>query len=183
MKTLKLLVIAFISTTLFTLNSCEKVKDLTDVEFDATIKTDLDVTSGTGVKGDTVYTFEGEATFDPTEDEMINEYWNVIKEWRIKKIIISVKNIDKETLLTEASVVINDVDNNNEVLFHRQVQEMKLKKDKIILSVEEAEWNSLSNALNNKDKIYAHIEGGVDNPNVNIVFGVEIQVHVVANPL
>ena len=182
MKTVKLFsLIAFI-LTLTTFTSCDKIKSVADVKFDAEVSADMETTSASETLKGSSYFFEGSATIDPTSDNDINKYYDLIKDWEIKKIVVSVQSIDEPTLLENAELFLVDNDEQQN-LYSATLSNVELQEGTKILEVSDADWTEIVNALNAKHKILASLSGSVDKPSINIVFRITIFVKVTANPL
>ncbi len=183
MRTLRTLSLVVFALTLMTFTSCDKIKSIADVKFEAEMSADIDATSASEtLKATGLYAFSGSEVIDPTEDDDINEYWDMIKEWNIQKIIVTIKSIDEPAQLDHASLLLKD-DNTGAELYSVEVHNLALQNGTKILEVTEADWTKLVNTLNSKHKIYAAIEGSIDKPSVHIIFRVKIYTKVTANPL
>ncbi len=178
MKTFRLFFLVIFTFSLFTFTSC----DLADITFDATLSENIDVVSESQTLKFTGYTFSGNAVIDPSSDPDVNEYWDMIKNWDIKKITISVKNIGEETNLTNGNLLLKD-DDTNDQLYSVELESLLLQNGVKILEVTNEDWSKIVSALNAKHKIYAEISGTVDKPSVSITFKIEIDTEVTANPL
>jgi len=168
-------------------SSCEKIKDLTDVDFDADLKADVVTMSepeaaSTGLKAasERSYAFEGSAVIDPTSDSEINKYWKKIRQWEIKKIVVKVKNISKNAVLKQGQLEIKD-ESTGDVLFTEEVQDVQLTNGLAVLTISGTYWGEVISALDSKHSLEVVISGALDQPEVSVTYGVVISVKVTAN--
>ena len=182
-KTLKLFSLFTIISVVAFFTACDEVTDLADVKFDANLSKDVDVTSASEtLKGDSLYSFEGSELIDPREDDDINKYWDLIKSWEIKKVVITIKSIDEPAHLDNMELSLVD-NNTQDSLFSYSVNNVELEEGTKVLEVNQADWNNIINALNEKHKIMASLSGAVEKPSLNIVFKVSLSTKITANPL
>ena len=186
MKKLVMLSSLFIGAMLM-FSSCEKIKDLTDVDFDADLKADVQTMSegeeaATVLKGtqEKVYHFEGHATVDPTSESEVKKYWKKIRAWEVKRITVVVKNISKEAVLQEGQLVVKD-ESTNEILFSETVSDLQLRSGAAVFSISGADWGEVISALTDKHSLVVGVEGDLDQPSVSVTYGVVISVKITAN--
>ncbi len=167
--------------------SCEKIKDLTDIDFDTDLKADVStmsegtpVSAGLKSAAEQGYAFEGSAVIDPTSDSQVNKYWKKIRTWEIKKIQVKIKNIDHDAVLKEGKFEIKD-DSTGDVLFTENVQNKQLSHGTIVMTISGAEWSKVTDALDAKHSLRVGVEGTLDQPAVSVTYEVMVSVKVTAN--
>jgi len=168
-------------------SSCEKIKDLTEVDFDADLKADVQTLSepeavSTDLKAASVssYAFEGSAVIDPTSDSKVNKYWKKIRNWEVKRITVQVKNISKEAVLNNGQLVVKD-ESTGEILFSEDVSNLHLKSGTTVFSISGADWGDVISSLNDKHSLVVGVEGDLDQPGVSVTYGVVISLKITAN--
>jgi len=181
MKNLKLLTTIAFGALLITFASCDKVKDLADVTFDATLSTNIDATSE-GETRETLYPFSGSKVISPTDEENIEKYWDNIKEWVGKNIVVKVEFIDQYANLTDGHLIIKD-QTTDEVLYTADADNMLLKPDAEIIHVTTADWTKLIAAMEAKHDLFVTVDGNLDKPSILITFKVELEVSITASAL
>lgn len=181
MNKLKFLSIAVFGILLLTFSSCDKVNNLADVTFDATLSSDINATSD-GVTRDNNYAFNGSVVIDPTSDENINKYWDNLKNWNIQKVTLKIKTISQEAILVEGHLVVKD-NNTQDVLFTADASNFELTNGTTILEVTSGDWSSVESALLAQHSLFVSIAGALDQPNVDITYEIIIESKITANPL
>ena len=181
MRNLKILSLIAFSALLVTFVSCDKVKSVADVTFDATLNSSIDATSSSETRA-VSYTFSGSSVIDPTSDANINKYWDNIKNWDIQKITLKVKTIAQDANLTEGHLSVKD-NSSQDVLYTADASNLPLTAGTTILEVTDGDWASIVSALSAKHSLLVSVDGAIDQPNVAITFEVIIDLKVTANPL
>jgi hypothetical protein len=181
MKRLSTFIVISLSILLITFTSCDKVKELTNVEFDSELSKDINATSASETLKTGGYSFSGSAEIDPASEEKINKYWNLIKEWHVKEIMVVIKSIDEESNLLGGNLTITDTETEEEV-FSYDASPMVLKVGATVLKVTNHDWAKIVDALKNKHTLLAEVNGSIDKPSINITFKIKINTHILANP-
>lgn len=88
----------------FTLTSCEALKDLFSVEVETTLETDIPVqvlASGTPLKsaGADVYTYSATGTLTLDENEDLEEYLDVIESITIESVEITIQGLSRDQVI------------------------------------------------------------------------------------
>jgi hypothetical protein len=181
MKNLKLLTVITFGAILVTFASCDKVTDLADVTFDATLSTTIDATSASETR-DIVYPFSGSEIINPTDDDNIDKYWDNIEEWVGKDIVVKVDFIDENANLTNGHLLIMD-HSTEEAVYQADAANMLLEPDAEIIHVTNADWSKLITALEAKHQLYVEVSGALDKPSIKITFKVELETEITASAL
>ncbi len=181
MNKLKFLSVVIFGALLVTFSSCDKVKDLGDVTFDASLSSDISATSSGETRAEN-YAFGGSAIIDPTADENINKYWDNLKSWSIQKVTLKVKTISQDATMTEGHLVVKD-NNTDDTLFTADATGFPLTAGTVILEVTNGDWASTEAALLAQHSLFVSIDGALDQPNVDVTFEVVVDSKITANPL
>ena len=177
--------LSFVSLTFM---SCEKIKDLTDIPIETTLDVDVPATSAMAVKSslkstsEAVYPFEGSAIIDPTSDSDINKYKKKIRSWEIKKLMNRVKNIHTPSTLIKGELVITD-EETDDVLLKKEVTNLKLTTGAVVMEIMGSDWTKVTDALGELHSLRVNLKGDIDKPGVVILFGIGLDVKIIANPL
>jgi len=173
--------------TMLMFSSCEKIKGLTDVDFDADLKADVVTTSeGEAASAELKsanergYAFEGNKVIDPTSDSKIDKYWKKICQWEIKKIIVKVKSISKDAILKQGQFEIKD-ESTGAVLLTEEVQDVHLTKGLAVLTILSTDWGEVISALDAQHSLIVGVNGTLDQASVSVTYEVVIPVTITAN--
>ncbi len=169
-------------------SNCEKIKDLTDVDFDASLKADIQATSVAGEYmnllkvSEAYYPFSGSAVIDPTSNSDIKKYWKKIRKWEVKKITVRIKSISEPTNLIKGDLTISD-ESTESILLQKHVEDMPLSNGTTVLTLTGSDWSKIIKALDSKHSLMVEVSGALDKPSVNVTFQVILDLKVTANPL
>ena len=178
-------ILSFISLTFM---SCEKIKDLADIPIETTLDVDVPATSAMAGENslkstnEAVYPFEGSAVIDPTSDSDINKYKKKIRSWEVKKLTNSVKNIHIPATLIKGELVITD-EETDDVLLKKEVTNLKLTTGAVVMEIMGSDWTKVTDALGELHSLKVSMKGDLDQPNVEINFGIGLALKLIANPL
>jgi len=175
----KTLIILFaIMTTSFFLTSCEKVKDLNTVDFDATFSGDLDCLTA-GVKSNLlVPTFGASAVIEPTSDPNVNIYLNKIQEYEIESIKATITSMSQENVtVTTAYLLIKNFQHEAQWNFQN---ELLTTGKTITLGNEIGQWDTVSNILADGQEFTILITGEADFSGITFTIKVDIETKVTA---
>ena len=181
MRNIKFLSLIAFGALLLTFTSCDKVKSVADVTFDASLNSSIDATSASETRA-VNYTFSGSSVIDPTSDDDINKYWDNIKNWDIQKITLKVNSITQDANLVEGHLSVKD-NSSQDVLYTADASNLPLTAGTTIFEITDGDWTSIVNALSAKHPLLVSFDGAIDQPNVAITFGVIIDLKITANPL
>ncbi|NTV82912.1 MAG: hypothetical protein HGA23_01250 [Bacteroidales bacterium] len=174
----KVLVILSLMVTSIFLTSCDKVKDLNTVDFDATFSGDLDCATA-GVKSNLlVPTFGGSVVIEPTSDPNVNIYLNKIKEYEIESIKATITSMSQENVtVTTAYLLIKNFQYQAQWDFQNEL----LTTGKIItLGNENGQWDTVSDILKDGQEFTILITGEADFSGVTFTIKVDIETKVTA---
>jgi hypothetical protein len=181
MNKLKFLSVIIFGALLVTFSSCDKVTDLADVTFDASLSSDITATSAGETRADS-YAFEGSAVIDPTSDANINKYWDNLKAWSIQKVTLKVKTISQDATMEEGNLVVTD-NNTQDTLFIANATGFPLTAGTTILEVTSGDWAGTEAALMAQHSLFVAIDGTLDQPGVEVTFEVVVDSKVTASPI
>lgn len=180
-----IVLLAFVSLSFM---SCEKIKDLTDIPIETTLDVDVPATSALATESslkstsETVYPFEGSAVIDPTSDSDINKYKKKIRSWEIKKLMTRVKTIQAPATLIKGELIITD-EETDDILLKKEVTDLKLTTGAVVMEIMGSDWTKVTDALGELHSLRVNLKGDLDKPGVVILYGVGLNVKVIANPL
>ncbi len=177
--------LSFVSLTFM---SCEKIKDLTDIPIETTLDVDVPATSAMAVENslksasEAVYPFEGSAIIDPTSDSDINKYKKKIRSWEVKKLTNRVKRIHTPATLIKGELIITD-EETDDVLLKKEVTNLNLTTGSVVMEIMGSDWTKVTDALGELHSLRVSMKGDLDQPNVEINFGIGLALKIIANPL
>ncbi len=171
--TLTALLIATIGFT-----GCNKVKNATDVRFDANYTTDLNVnvSPGRDING----SFDESATIDPTSNANVKQYLNVIKSWDIVGISGDMMSVSQDFILQNATVSVSSSDKSARWEFSNI---SVTTGTTLTLDNSNGQWDTINQILAEKQTFTVNFSGQTDHDNVQFTLRVTLQSKVVANPL
>ena len=181
MNKLKFLSVFVFGALLVAFSSCDKVTGLADVTFDASLSSNINVTSAGETRADS-YAFGDSAIINPAADTNINKYWDNLKNWSIQKVTLKVKTISQDATMTEGHLVVKD-NNTGDVLFTVNATDFPLTTGTIIMEATSGDWASTEAALIAQHSLLVSIDGALDQPNVEVTFEVIFDSKITANPL
>ncbi len=167
--------------------NCEKIKDLTDVDFDASLKADVSALSSAAASPElknieATYPFSGSAIIDPTSNSDIKKYWKKIRKWEVKKVTVRIKNISEPANLVHGKLIISD-SSTESILLEKDATNMSLSNGTVVLTLTGSDWSKIIKALDSKHSLMVEVSGALDKPSVSVTFQVILDLKVTANPL
>jgi hypothetical protein len=177
--------LSFVSLTFM---SCEKIKDLTDIPIETTLDVDVPATSALATESslksnsEAGYPFDGSAIIEPTSDSDINKYKKKIRSWEVKKLTNRVKNIHTPATLIKGELVITD-EETDDVLLKKEMTNLRLTTGVVVMELMGSDWTKVTDALGELHSLKVSFKGDLDKPGVVIVFGIGLDVKIIANPL
>jgi len=177
MKKILAIFLLVIATSFF-LTSCEKVKDLNTIDFDANFSENLECVTA-GVKSNLlVPTFGASAVIEPTSDPNVNIYLNKIKEYEIESVKATITSMSQENVtVTTAYLLIK----NFQYQAQWDFQDELLTTGKIItLGNENGQWDTVSDILKDGQELTILITGEADFSGVTFTIKVDIETKVTA---
>ena len=179
---MKKLIYPILSILFLSLGSCDKAKDLADVEFDAQLTTpEMTIAPSHSKKsGETGYDFSTTETINPLSNADIKEYLDKIQNWDINSVEIIVVSVSKAgTHLTAGTELEMKSDSNTSTL--------KFENDTPIevgttYDLPTEIYKGVESILNEKKEFTVSLTGGLNNDAI-VVFKVNIDVTITANPL
>jgi len=166
-------------------SNCEKVKDLTDIDFDATLKADVSATSASAATNELKavedsYPFSGSAVIDPTSNADIEKHWKKIREWQVKKITVKIKSISEPANLLYGDLTISD-ESTESVLLEKHAENMSLSAGSTVMTISGSDFGKIVSALDAKHSLKVKVSGALDKPSVSVTYQVIIDLKVTAN--
>lgn len=158
---------------------CNKVKDLSQVNFDSTFSTDLDCVVPAAAARAIVPTFGASAVINPTSDPNVNLYLNSIEGYDIQALKATVTSISQENVtLVSGYMIIKNFARETKWDFENEL--MNVGKT-FTLGNENGEWDQVSLTLKDGQEFTVLITGETDFANVTFTIKVEIVTKVTAN--
>jgi hypothetical protein len=165
--------------TSFTMISCDKVKDLNTIDFDADFSANLDCVTAGNKSTLLVPTFGASAVINPTEDPNVNIYLNNIKGYEIQAIHATITSMSQENVtITTAYLLIKNFQHEAEWNFQN---ELLTTGKTITLGNENGQWDTVSDILKDGQELTVLITGESDFSGVTFTIKVDIETKVTAN--
>jgi hypothetical protein len=164
--------------------SCEKIKNLADVEFDTTMDTNLNIAVDQPMKSTLAgYTYEASATLDPTSDPEVKKYADKIKKYDITSLTAKVISVSKENvkLLQGTFFKIADATDNTKWVLTEDFD--VVVGNSYTLGNDNGEWAVVQRILGRNAEFTVTSEGSATENNITIIMKVSIGAKVTANPL
>ena len=165
--------------------SCESIKSLADVEFDTTVRTNLNLTSeGAVTKSSLVnYSFSGSATLNPTNDPEVQKYIDKIKDYTVKSITLTVTSVSESgvKILKDSYFKLYDAD--DDVTWTLDADFNVEVGNSYTLSNNTGDYATVQKILRKNSTSTITGEGYTNTGNVTIVLDTEIEATITANPL
>lgn len=170
----------FFLLTMLIFSGCNKVKDLTTVNFDANFSTNLDCVVPPSARA-VVPTFSASAVIDPTSDPNVNLYLNNIDGYEVQSINATVTSISQENVtLVSGDLIIQNFQSNAQWSFQNEL--LNVGKT-FVLGNENGQWNTVNSILKDGQEFTVLITGETDFADVTFTIHVDIVTKVSASPL
>jgi len=162
------------------LGSCDKVKELADIDFDANFSTPSMTINPSMAKTDGGYEFLVTNKINPLGNVDVKKYLSKIKKWKVNSIEIEIIRVSESgTYLTEGTTL--------EMQGTKHKASVSIDKDTPITAgfkytVPSAVYKKVEKILNDKEEFDVKFDGGLNN-NATVVMKVNIDVTITANPL
>lgn len=166
--------------TIGLLSSCEKLKSLADVEFDADYETELDLNilptfkSGTGVFNQTV-------TIDPLTNADFLKYKDKIKNVDITSAEFTILELNPSPITISGSLTASS-SNLPSASWSLNNEELTVNK-LIVLDNNNQQFDKLRDIINAKDPFDVNIQGQANEPQGSFKCKVRFKTRIKANPL
>jgi len=175
------ILMSVIATTVI-LNSCETVKDLNTVDFDATFSGNLDCTTAGGGKSTLDNpVFGGSVEIVPTEDPNVNLYLNNIQKYEIESVKATIMSMSQENV-TIISADLNIHNFQYDAIWSFENELLTTGKT-IAFGNENGQWDTVSSILKDGQEFTIILTGEADFTAVTFTVKVEIETKVEANVL
>ena len=179
MKTIaRILVLAMLTASL---SSCEKIKNLFDVEIETTIEGDLSfVTDETELKSTDDHGFNDSETVDVLNADL-SEYGDLIKDFDTQNITIMVLSVDSSDVILRSGSQFS-MENLNAGYTWTLNSDWPIEAG-FSLTVDEASYAAINDMLGDLVPITFTAVGTCNKGNVHITLNYSIDVLVESNPL
>lgn len=158
------------------LASCSE--DLLDVKFDADYKTDLEVKTDNEKAGKG--TFSVLDTIDPSSDEEVKKYYEEIKDWNIKSLKGTFKNVSEDFVLTEGVLKIKAKDFEAKWTLENVTGK---NAEKVVLENLNGQFEQINKILKDKIPFVIDFSGTTNKDNIEYELEMLMKTEVTANPL
>lgn len=180
MKKLTAPLVAFL--ILFSFSSCDKIKELADIDFDANLETpNMTIASpirkSVEVNG---YEFLVSNKINPLENSDINEYLNKIKKWDINAVEIEIVSVSETNTYLKSGTKLEMKSSMHSAISTFEIDTPIYNGYKY--NVPSSEYSKIEQILNDKEEFDVVFTGGLNN-NSTVIIKVMIDVTVTANPL
>lgn len=173
-------ILMFVVATAFILNSCDTVKDLNTVNFDATFSGNIDcVTAGGGKSTLNNPVFSGSVEIVPTDDPNVNIYLTNIQKYDIESIKITILSMSQENVtIISADLTVHNFQHDADWAFQN---ELLTTGKTITLGNENGQWDTVSSILKDGQEFSVILTGEADFSAVTFTVKIEIETKVEAN--
>jgi len=179
MKKALVLILLTMATTMM-MNSCEKVKDLNTVNFDADFSGNLECITAGGLKSTLNNpVFSASVEIVPTEDPNVNIYLSNIKKYEIQSVKATVTSMSLENV-TIISADLSIYNFQSTAVWSFQNELLTTGKT-ITLGNENGQWDTVSSILKDGQEFTILVTGEADFTAVTYTIKVEIETKVEAN--
>jgi len=157
--------------------SCNKVKELADVTFDATYNTDLNVV--VPAEGRSV-SFDTEATIDPASDPEVEQYLDNIVGINVQSMTATITSISKDVTLVTADLTVSNANHST----GWTMENLPLSVGASIpLNNENGQWDTINQILMEQQIFTVNLSGETDEGDVTFTLQLTITAQIIANPL
>ena len=162
------------------LSSCDKVKDLNTVNFDATFSGDIDCVTAGGLKSTLNNpVFSGSVEIVPTEDPNVNIYLSNIQKYEIESVKATITSMSQENVtIISADLTVHNFQHDAVWAFQN---ELLTTGKTITFGNENVQWDTVSSILKDGQEFTIILTGEADFTAVTFTVKVEIETKVEAN--
>lgn len=169
-----LLALMLLTGLVFT--SCNKVKDLADVTFNASYDADLNV----AIPAARNASFETEVTIDPAADEEVQTYLDNIKSFEVQSMTATITSISKDVTLVTADLTV--FNSSKTATWHMENLPLTVGAS-IPLDNDNGQWDTVNQIFADKTAFTVKLVGETDEGDVTFTLQVSITTKITANPL
>ena len=165
--------------------SCENIKSLADVDFDTTVQTDLNLTSGsTAMKSSLAnYSFSGSATLNPTNDPEVQKYIDNIKDYTVNSITLTVTAVSEPGVQLLKDSYFKLYDTEDEVTWPLDADFDVEVGNSYTLSNNTGDYVTVQKILRKNSTSTISGEGYTNTSEATITLDARIEATITANPL
>ncbi len=160
---------------------CQKIKSLLDVKFDANYTVDLNmkVPAAGSIEG-VQSAFESSATVDPTSNDDVKKYLNLIKSWHVTGLTGTFKKVSKEAVLQNGTLTFSSEAGTATWTFTN----VPIKNgSSLTLDNAKGQWDALDKILGAKKKFTVTVSGKTDIDDFTFTMEIKVNSTITANPL
>ncbi len=177
-NTLRILILAMLTVSL---NSCEKIKSLFDVEIDTTIEGDLSfVTDETELKSTEDVGFSSSATVHVLNDDLY-EYDENIKDFMTSDVTIEVMSVDASDVILRKGTSFT-IENSNTGYVWTLTTDWPITQG-LSLTLDAASYDAIDDILEDMVPFTVSTSGTCNKGGVHILLRYGIETKVIATPL
>lgn len=178
MKKLTHILMAMLVITSFT--SCEKIKELADIDFDVTYESSsIDVTpEATTAKTQGNYKFEAEEIIEFASNEDVKKYLDEIKDFEVESLVLYFENVSESFNVETLKFIMWNTKHSKEFTFLNQ-----LIANNSELEISESDFSEIVSILENLEDFRFKWQGDGCDKNSNFKVKAKLKVKITANPL
>jgi hypothetical protein len=167
------------------LAGCEKIKDLTNVEFDTDMSTDLNINVADASSKSSLlsYSFSDASTLDPLEDSEVKKYKEKIEDYDVNSLTATVISVSKPEVALLEGTYFQVFDSKDTATWTLDAPFYVVSDAVYTLDNTNGNWDKVRKILKRNSVFTVAAAGESSTDNVTIVFEVSIGATVTANPL
>ncbi len=167
------------------LAGCEAIKDLTNVEFDTDLSTDLNINvEDAQLKSNVLsYSFSATSVLDPLSDPEVRKYKEKIEKYDVNSLIITVKSVSQSNVKLLTGTYFKVFDLNDTALWTLDSDFDVIPEAVYTLDNSDGNWEKVRSILKRNAVFTVTTEGESSTNNITIVMELSIGATITANPL
>lgn len=173
--TIMLFAVAFLS-------SCEKLKSLADVEFDADFESELDLQIQPTSLKSTLGVFNRTETIDPLSNAEFQRYKDKIKDINVQQVEITITQLTPSTILVNTATLTASMTNMPSASWSISNETLNVGKV-IVLDNNQQQFDKLRAIINEKKPFTVNLQGMANVNQGSFKAKVKFKTRVKANPL
>jgi len=167
------------------LAGCDAIKDLTNVEFDTDLSSDLNINVNDAPSKSSVlsYSFSAMTTLDPLSDPEVKKYKEKIEDYDVKSLTATVISISQPEVKLLAGTYFEVYDSKDTATWTLDADFDVVPDAVYTLDNDNGNWDKVRTILKRGSVFTVATTGESSKNNITIVFEVSIGATVTANPL
>ncbi len=167
------------------LSSCDKLKNLADIEFDTTLSGNLNIlVEEPGTKSALVsYSFSANTNINPLDDDNVAKYIDNIKDWSVNGITARVVSVNKPNVVFLSGTFFKVSNNTHSAQWTLPVDFSVVENAQFSLDNSGGAWDAVRQILLKNSAFNIMVDGECTENDVTVVIKLSIGAKVTANPL